>query len=469
MIVKSARRIPPLMCPFALLAAFTALQSPLGPPTPAPRRPNVLLITMDQLSYEWVGALGPAFPLVNTPNLDRLIASGVSFDRHYAENEVCHPSRSSMLTGRPPICHRALDNNVVLPESEETWAEMLHGAGWRTGAFGKIHSLSEGAWQGFDVAIDKDQLYAWLASKGVVLEEHIVWFDGAHLNGKLTIEAKYQPETIVANLAMDFMEDAGAESWFAYVSFSNPHPPNVASSLAWSGVHPLDVPDTLPQAAYFVDKPAFMLARALNLAFPDLQRNKARLHYAGYLAMIEETDREIGRVLDWVEQNVLDRSTIVVFTSDHGDMAGQLGLFDKLFGPYEAAIHVPAVLSMPGALPAGARVRGLTQHCDLLPTVLELLNLPIPAKIKGASLVDLAQGGSAVHDYIFSGRELGDVTRMISDGAYTLFIHPGHVSELYDLASDPQQMLNVVHDPLYFPVRDRLYAALTTWRASICQ
>lgn len=457
------------MCTFALVAALTAFQTPFGPPTPAPPRPNVLLITMDQLSYEWVGALGSGFPKVDTPALDHLIAAGVSFNRHYTENEVCHPARSSMLTGRPPLCHRALDNGVILPESEETWPEMLGAMGWRTGAFGKIHSAREGAWQGFDVAIDMEQIGAWLASKGIFLEQHVVWLDYGHRTGKLRIENKYQPETIVANLAMNFMEESGTQSWFAYVNFNNPHPPSVASSAAWAGVSPLDVPHTVPQPHFFIGKPAFTLNRAINLSFPDLDRDKARLHYAAYVAMIEETDHQIGRVLNWVEQNVLDRPTIVVFTSDHGDMAGQFGLFDKLFGPYESAIHVPAVVAMPGILPAGVAVNEFSQHADLLPTVLELLGVRIPAKIKGKSLIGMAHGGPAVHDYVFSGRELGDISRLVSDGAHTLIVHPGYASELYDLGIDPEQYVNRIDDPLYFPVRDRLIAALAAWRSTICQ
>ncbi|MDA1259306.1 MAG: sulfatase-like hydrolase/transferase [Planctomycetota bacterium] len=454
---------------FAFVAALAALQLPPTAASEAPPRPNVLLITMDQLSYSWIGALGSGFPKVDTPALDQLIAAGVTYHRHYTENEVCHPSRCTILTGRPPDCHRALDNNVTLPESEETWAEMLQAMGWRTGAFGKIHSFSEGAWQGFDVAVDKEQIDAWLATQGIFLENHVVWFDFGHRTGKLIVQARYQPETIVANLAMDFMQQSGSQSWFAYVSFNNPHPPSVATSEAWTGVNPLDVPNMTPEHSFFIGKPAFTLNRALSLSFPDLDRDKARLHYAGYVAMIEETDRQIGRVLNWVDQNVHDRPTIVVFTSDHGDMAGQLGLFDKLFGPYESAVHVPAVIVMEGVLPAGGRVNEFSQHGDLLPTVLELLGVRIPSKVKGKSLIGLAFGGPPVHNYVFSGRELGNVSRMISDGLYSLITHPGLPSELYDLQLDPQQTENLIDDPLYFPIRDRLVQELNLWRANACQ
>jgi arylsulfatase len=452
----------------ALLALMAAPQEPSGDDG-VPPRPNVLLITMDQLAYQWVGALGTGFPKVDTPALDRLIATGTTFRRHYADNEVCHPSRSSILTGRPPICHRALDNNVILPASEQTWAEMLQALGWRTGAFGKIHTFGEGAWQGFDVAIDKAQIDAWLVTQGVNLHQHVVWFNRPRQIGKLVIQPRYQPEAIVADLAMDFMEQTGTQSWFAYVSFNNPHPPNVATAEGWAGVHPLDVPNVVPQAAFFVDKPAFTIARAINLGFYNLHRDTARLQYAGYVAMIEETDRQIGRVLDWVATHATDRPTIVVFTSDHGDMASQLGLFDKLFGPYESAVHVPAIVAMPGLMPAGVTVDEFSQHGDLLPTVLELLGEPIPPAIKGKSLVGLAHGGPPVHDYVFSGRELGDVSRMISDGSYTLITHPGQLSEFYDLQADPQQIVNRILDAQLAPEVTRLEQALALWRASICQ
>lgn len=456
------------MSTFALLAALAAAPGPQeGAGLPPP--PNVLLITMDQLAYEWVGALGTGFPKVDTPALDQLIAAGVTFRRHYADNEVCHPSRSSILTGRPPLCHRALDNNVTLPAAEETWAELLQARGWRTGAFGKIHKFSEGAWQGFDVAIDNEQITAWLATQGINLHQHVVWFDRPRHTGKLIIQPRYQPETIVANLAMDFMQQSGAQSWFAYVSFNNPHPPTVATSEAWAGVNPLDVPNEVPKSTFFVDKPAFTIARALNLNFQNLHRDKARLHYAGYVAMIEETDRQIGRLLNWVDVNVTDRPTIVVFTSDHGDMASQFGLFDKLFGPYESAVRVPAVIALPGVLPAGIGVDEFSQHSDLLPTVLDLLGEPIPPAVKGHSLLGLVHGGPPVHDYVFSGRELGDISRMISDGRYTLITHPGEPSEFYDLQIDPQQIVNRAQDPLLAPELARLEQALTVWRATICQ
>lgn len=185
--------------------------------------------------------------------------------------------------------------------------------------------------------------------------------------------------------------------------------------------------------------------------------------------MIEETDRQIGRLLQWVESNATDRPTIVVFTSDHGDMACQLGLCDELFGPYGSAMHVPAILAMPCRLPPGATVDSFTQHSDLMPTVLDLLDIRIPAEVKGYSLVVLAHGGAPVRDRVICGREVGEVSQMISDGRFTLIEHPGLDGEFYDLQADPQQIVNLWSDPLHAADRDRLSLELAVWRASACQ
>lgn len=458
------------MASLVLASALSVFaQSALPAAEPPPPRPNVLLITMDQLAYDWVRSLGPGFPLVDTPAIDSLVAAGVAFRRHYSENEVCHPSRCTILTGRPPICHGALDNNMVLPESELTWAEILQGLGYRTGAFGKIHTQAEGAWQGFETAVDNDQIVAWLEARGVFLDQLITWLDSAHGTGVLHVDYGHHPETVIADLAMGFMEQAGDDSWFAYVSFNNPHPPSLPMGDSWSGVDPLDVPILLPQPQDFVDKPPFTIQRVRNLALDKLRPDQSRMHYGAYAAMIEETDRQIGRLLRWVDLNARDRNTIVVFTSDHGDMAGQLGLFDKLFGPYESAIRVPAVVAMPGVLPAGATVDSFTQHADLLPTVLELIGVRAPAPVLGSSLVDLARGGPPIRQYVLSGREMGDVSYQISDGRFSLILHPGAENELYDLQADPGQVVNRIHDPGLVSERDRLYDEWVRLRAEACR
>lgn len=435
----------------------------------APPRPNVLLVTMDQLAYSWVGALGTGFPKVDTPALNRLISEGVVYRKHYADNEVCHPSRSSMLTGKPPICHGALDNGVILAESEVTWAEILQALGWRTGAFGKIHTQAEGAWQGFEQAIDSDQIYAWLAQRGIFPDQNISWLDPQFKTGIMDLDPKYVRDSLVTEMALRFMRDSGDPSWFVYLSYGNPHPPTAPLPGSWAGVAPTDVPSHVPQASYFFDKPTFTRLQVRNRGYLAISPDRARLHYQGYVAMIEEADRQLGRVLSWIQANETDRPTIVVFTSDHGDMGGQLGLFDKLFGPYESAVHVPTVIAMPGILPAGAVVDELSQHSDLLPTVLDLLGIRRPSDMVGKSLLGLAHGGPAVHDYVFSGRERGNLSRMIFDGRWSLIWHGGRESELYDLQSDPEQVLNLFSAPQFAADRDRLLQALINWTVTICR
>ncbi len=441
-----------------------SLQAPRDP-EPAPPRPNVLLLMMDQLAFDWLGATGPGFPLVHTPNLDRIFDEGVSFLDHYTDAETCHPARSSLLTGKPPRCHGALANGVPLPDSETTLAEWLKAAGWTTGGIGKIHSVAEGSRQGMDFTFGKEDVQAELAARGFqdweVVWQSLTYRTGVHLRGP-----ELRSEDVVTDVAVDAIGRL-PEPWFLYVSYTQPHPDTVASDEAAQAVDPNDVPAPLPSAAVWGGRPSDARARSIELGMPWLGATDSRAHYLVYAAMIEEVDAQIGRILDALESSGRLDDTLIVFTTDHGDMAGQLGVFGKLYGPYEDVAHVPFAIRWPAGLPSGVEVHGFSQHSDLLPTLAELLERPAPAGISGTSMLPLLQG-VPIHSHVVTAREADGVFRL-RNGVFSYLRRPNGVEELYRIFVDEEEARDLSGEVGWQGTLQTLRAELDAWQQSVCR
>ncbi|HEX9793941.1 MAG TPA: sulfatase-like hydrolase/transferase [Planctomycetota bacterium] len=432
-------------------------------------RPNVLLLTVDQLSWSVLAYSGAAYPRVQTPNLDRLCAKGSLFRRHYADAEDCHASRSSLLTGKPPHCHGALGNGWRLADTEVTLAESLRAAGYATCAIGKVHTPAEGADQGFESFFDTDWFLEVLAGAGWCPENSIRWIDFRHQVGTLLMPPEWERDRLKTALATDFFRQPHRRPWFLYLSYVFPHPPWAPTDENWAGVRPDDVVPTLPQAAVWARKPPFAQARLLELGLDDQTIAEARLQRMAYVAMVEGVDREIGIVLDELERSGLDERTVIVFTSDHGDMAGQLGAAHKLFGPYESVAHVPLVIVDPAHFPPGSQIDALTQGIDVPATLYELLDLEVPAGLSGRSLLRLPRGGPPVRQFAFTVQEVPPSSWLVTDGRLALILHSSGDPELYDLAADPEQTWSLHADPAYAGLFAELRAVLLDWRLNACR
>jgi arylsulfatase len=441
-------------------------------------RPNILWICTDQQRYDTIHALGNA--QIRTPNLDRLVAQGVAFTRAYCQAPICTPSRASFLTGRyPSTIHVNRNGNAFFPAEVELIPRRLANLGYDCGLAGKLHlSAAHGRVEtrpddGYRVfqwshhphpeAFWPTQQHAyqrWLRELGVDWETAYNadqvpgWGERAY--SRAGIAAKYHQTTWCADEAIAFMREAREGPWLMSVNPFDPHPPfdPPAEYLARMDVArmpmPLFQPEELESQLDFggID---FQTETPIDPSTYDAQRM-----VAAYYAQIELIDHQVGRMLDALEASGQRENTIVILTSDHGEMLGDHGLLWKGCRFYEALVHVPLIVSWPGHVQAGLRSDALVELTDLVPTLLEALSLPVPENVQGRSLLPILTGQAQrdvhrdfvrceYHDAL--DRAHASHANMILDGRYKLVVYHGQqAGELYDMREDPHEFANLWDD-----------------------
>jgi len=371
-------------------ALAAAAGSAAAPPAD---RPDIVWIIADDHAAYVTGAYGER--RVRTPNIDRLAAEGVRFDRAYCNSPVCTASRQSFLTGRYPRTIGVTQLRTPLPAAELTLAEILSAAGYATAAIGKMH-FNSGLRHGFDVIFDAGDYASpdWegllaampggtraLARFRPFLDPARVWLNADHLPFPAP-EARMIGTRLAAE-AERFLKGVGERPFFMIVSFHEPHSP----------FHfPLEDRER-PDPARFV-APAVGPEDAWQIPaiFEDLTEAEKRGIIAAYYTSVEFMDRNVGRVLAALERSGRAERTLVVYFGDHGYMLGQHGRFEKHCS-YEPAVRAPLVLRWPGRLRAGAATEALVEFVDLMPTMLDYVGLPTPPTTQGRSLVPVLEGG----------------------------------------------------------------------------
>ena len=431
-----------------------------------PRRPpNVVFIMADDLGYGEVGVYGQT--RIRTPSIDRIAAEGVRFTQHYSGSPVCAPSRCALLTGLH-MGHAYIRDNDEMDERGDVWHDpelegqrpllegtytlgsLFQSAGYVTGAMGKWGLGGPGSSghpnrQGFDhwygylcqrVAHNYYPTHLWRNDEKDILEGNDYFYPHQRLpeDADPTDPASYEPysgavysQDVIAQEARAFIREHAEEPFFLYLPFTVPH----AS---------LQVPeDSLEEYADAFEETPYTGAQGY------LPHPKPR---AAYAAMVTRMDREIGRILDLLEELDLADDTLVLFTSDNGptfnggtdseffdSAAGLRGLKTQL---YEGGIRVPLVARWPGHIPPGTVSDLPSAFWDFLPTFAELLEKPLPVPTDGVSLLPTLGGSQSPqvqHEYLyweFQGKQavrMGDwkAYRTAASGAF----------ELFDLATDP--------------------------------
>ncbi len=376
---------------------------------------NLIFITADEMRADCAGFMGQ--PLCPTPHLDLLAKQGVVFENHFSVHGKCVPSRCSMLTGRYPHTdgHRAINHENTIPDGTPNLHLHLKNRGYETAFFGLNHT--------------HENLYTGRNRKGESIADYHS-FTEVEFDHFLEREWPVPPQTYFPAPAPDpchethcqtrplngFCDDTRAEQAVHYLRYIRDRARPFYLHLNLS----------LPHPPYKVEEPYFsMYDRGLVEPFPqDLTRNAplplvkmrefrggnalteaaARELKAVYLGMITKVDSLIGRVLQTIEREGLMENSILIFTSDHGDFAGQYGLPEKWdTAMQDCLLHVPFLLHSPG-LPRGERCRALSEHVDLAPTILDLLGFePEPQwGIHGRSLLPTLRG-AAGKDFVFAG------------------------------------------------------------------
>jgi arylsulfatase A-like enzyme len=448
---------------------------------------NLLFLMTDQHRVDTLGCYGN--PHVATPNLDRLAASGTRFDRFYTPTAICTPARASLLTGQAPFRHRLLANyerNVGyledLREDAFTFPEALKARGYRLGLIGKWHGGTHrnAASYGFDGPdlpgwhnpVDHPDYLAYLEERGLPPYRISDLIRGTTPNGNqgnLLAARLHQPEEAtfehyLATRAIEHMERYAADGrpFFLATHFFGPHLPYLLPDEYFDMYDPdlVELPPSIAET--FEGKPPVQRNYSAHWTFDTIPIEVTRKLIAVYWGYVTLIDRQIGRILDRMDELGLTDRTAVFFTADHGEFTGAHRLHDKGPAMYEDIYRIPGIIRVPGQ-PAQVRNEFVTLT-DCTATILDLAGCDTAPAVDSRSLLPLVRGEHpewpAELLAEFHGHHFPYPQRMIRDDRYKLIVNPESVNELYDLEADPYELSNRYTHPELAPVRRRLMRRL---------
>ncbi|NSW56385.1 MAG: sulfatase [Armatimonadetes bacterium] len=457
------------------------------------KRPNLLFVLVDQMRYTAMGCAGNG--QVHTPNLDRLAAEGVTFDNAVATVGVCTPARACLMTGRYPLSHTVLTNNSMLPNDMLSMGKMLRNEGYATGHIGKWH-LSGEAYIGQTAYNDFQNGYV---PPGELRHGFDYW--ATHHCSHAYWEATYYrdtPEPIrvegwepdaQTDLAIEFIREhvaddiTGRDPFALVVSWGPPHTPFTCPPE----FRELYDPDRLELRENVLLPPEGFpcTAELTEVADPEAV---LRDWTASYYGAITSLDQNLGRLMETLQRQGIADDTIVVFTSDHGEMLGSHGQMYKV-QPWDESVRVPLLIRYPRAIRGGRRLEAPVGQPDVLPTLLGLMGLDIPEGIEGDDLSPVLRDESAdpvdrsaymlwvcsaltwgkkwqyVDDYRGLGAPRGFVRpyRGIRTRTHTYVRDRSGPWVLYDNERDPYQMANLVETRSAGAVPQELERELQEW------
>ena len=423
-------------------------------------QPNILLVMADQLAPQFTGAY--EHPVVRTPAMDALAERGARFDTAYCPYPLCAPSRYSMLAGQPATAIGAWDNGSELPASIPTLAHYLRLAGYRTTLSGKMHFVGPDQLHGFNQRLTTDVYpadFAWTAN----------WDEAAGRMGKwwhnmtslseagqalATYQIDYDEEVGSAAVRhlYDMARDTDERPFFLTVSFIHLHDPYVARPEWWNlyDHDEIDLPDVPPEAS--MDPHTVRIRHGIEadtVGYTEDQCRNARRAYYANTSYVDSWLGTLVRVLG--ETGQLD-NTVVIFTSDHGDMLGDRGVWFKM-SFFERSARVPLIMAGPDI--TNGTVPNACSLLDMLPTLLDVVtgdgSWPEPAEAPaGRSLWESATGGRDPVDETtseYTGVMTSHPMFMIRRGRHKYIHCDTDPAQLYDVEADPLERDNLAEDP----------------------
>ncbi len=418
------------------------------------KRPNILLILTDQMRSTAMGCAG--VENVHTPNLDRLAGEGVRFVNAVSNTPACTPARATLLTGKHVLTHGLVQNETSLGFDQRTLAHALNDAGYRCGYVGKWHvdGRGRGAYippgprrAGFDdfwagTECNHDYFAGYYYDDATAQP---VWFDCYEPDGQTDLAADY------------IARQAGRNDPFCLVvSWSPPHCPYRKAPRKTLDRYPPESIELLPNAVEATvqadETRSNPPPRPADMTPAEHDARKREL-LAGYYAHITAMDECVGRLLDALDAADLADDTLVVFTSDHGDM-----LFSQNRGwkckPWRESVGIPMLMRWDGRIPAGRTPRGPVSLVDLTPTLLSLAGADAPAGVEGADLSDYVLGDDAaapesawINFPCMNALWNVPAWRGVVTATHTYAATREGDWVCYDDVSDPFQMRDLVGDP----------------------
>jgi arylsulfatase len=438
-------------------------------------KPNVLLICTDHWGGPVTGHAG--HPVAMTPTIDHLARCGVTYTNAYSACPSCVPARRSLLTGMSPQANglRRYADGLDFPDVP-TMAQCFRDAGYQAYGVGKLHVYPQRHRVGFDDVLVEDQgrhvfhdtpdgiaddYELYLAEQGYGGQEYA---GGMTQNEFITRTWHLPEETHPINWATREMckyirRRDPRKPGFWYLSYSAPHPP-LTPLQAYMDLYrdaPLDEPATGNWSENFDDLPYHIktLSNPEDLAMVRANRHEWELTRRAYYATLTHIDHQIRLVIGYLRENGLLDNTIILFTSDHGHMVGEHGLW-CMTPFYEMSAKIPFVI-MPvqgdKRLPAGTTDHRLAEFGDIMPTLLDLAGVDIPDSVDRQSLVSDPPRENLYGEH----GEGAAAMRMMHDGRYKLIYYPvGNQSQLFDIDEDPKECVDLAQDPAHSDTLKRL-------------
>lgn len=476
-------------------------------------RPNLLLIWTDEQRFDTMKAYGNS--QVKTPNLDRLAAQSFVFDRAYCCQPVCTPSRGCILSGLWPKDHGAVANNVPINADTKTIAELVDPE-YRRAYFGKWHLgdeiFAQHGWDEF-VSIEDNYIEHYSdESKKTARSDYNQYLiengfpaNNPKENGPPTFTRGYSavmayPFTKAGFLAKrtgEFLRNHDkSQPFIASVNFLEPHMPFYGP---YNNMYDPDELEVGPTFAKMPDENASIRNRALAKMYRDKGFEQkdvateagARRLLANYYGLVSMVDDAVGEILDALDASGMAENTIVVFTSDHGEMMCDHGMVSKGV-MWEASVHIPLLMRVPWLNKEESHVPGPISQIDLVPTLLDLMKQPLPDNLAGASRTDVMRGEGDLTDnevfyiwdsdvYNTKGVEVPGVSeadvaavgqqawRCVTDGdGWKLNLcATDPVNELYNVLEDPDELNNRFNDPDCADIKKKLAGKIKAWMQKI--
>ncbi len=425
---------------------------------------NIVLVIADQLAAAGLPAYGNR--TVIAPHLERLGAGGVVFERAYCASPLCVPSRGSLMTGLLPSRTGAIDNAGELPAAIPTMAHHLRLAGYRTVLTGKMHFIGPDQLHGFEERPMADVYPAgldWVPDWRLGDDERLPWYHdlSSVLRAgpvRATLQLDYDQE--VAHRARRAIVDTArgdGRPLFLVASFTHPHDPYEVPPEVWSRYDGVEIPPPAnPDPAD--DAPTRRLRAMVDAERIPVSPEQAQLARRGYYAAISLVDDFVGTILATLEEQGLTDDTVVVVTSDHGDMLGERGLWYKM-APFEDSIRVPLIVHAPSRF-AARRVATPVSLLDLAPTLAAIGGAGAVDGIDGRSLAPALVGEplaprDVIVEYLAEGVTAPQVT--LIRGNLKLIRNHGEPDLVYDTDADPAERIDLGGAPGLAAALDELY------------
>ncbi len=419
-----------------------------APAASTPVRPNILFFFADDQRADTIAALGN--PVIQTPNLDRLVRRGVSFRRAYMQGgnhgATCVPSRAMLLSARPLF---RIDEKLL---RDETWPAAFGRAGYTTFVSGKWHNGETSIAPSFQIA--RSMFTGGMTDP---LQAHL----SDLVDGKIS-PAKLAPKhacEVFADEAIRFLQQPRDTPFFCYVPFDAPHDPHIVPP----GFPIHYTPEQIPLPANFLPVHPWdngeMTVRDEQLLPWPRQPAQIRSMLAEYYRYISFLDTQVGRVLDALDASPQAKNTFIVYCADSGVARGSHGLIGKQ-NLYEHSVRVPLIITGPG-IPAGRTTDALCYLFDVLPTLGKLCGVQGPTTSEGRDFSDALRhpSHSARTELVFAYR---DRQRAVRDDRWKLIRYPQvDRTQLFDLRADPFERHNLADQPRYRAQQARLTGLLT--------